>query len=62
MYYQICFPDTELLIALRRGKVTRENWYRTDFGRQRVMGELARLGTQFTPELTPEWKAFVEKA
>ena len=53
-YYQICFPDTELLIAPAEGKVTRENWYRTDFGRQRVMGELARLGTQFTPEMTPE--------
>lgn len=62
MYYQICFPDTEFLIAPAEGKVTRENWYRTDFGRQRVMGELARLGTQFTAELTPEWRLCLESA
>lgn len=54
MYYQLCFPDTELLIAPVEGKVTRENWYRTEAGQRRVLGELARLGTQFTPELTPE--------
>ena len=54
MYYQLCFPDTELLIAPVEGKVTRENWYRTEAGQRRVLGELARLGTQFTPEHTPE--------
>lgn len=54
MYYQLCFPDTEFLIAPVSGKVTRENWYRTEAGQRRVLGELARLGTQFTPEHTPE--------
>lgn len=54
MYYQLCFPDTEFLIAPACGKLTRENWYRTEPGLQRVLGELARLGTQFTPEHTPE--------
>lgn len=54
MYYQLCFPDTEFLIAPADGKVTRENWYRTEFGQRKVLGELARLGTQFTLELTPE--------
>lgn len=34
--------------------MTRENWYRTEAGQRRVLGELARLGTQFTPEHTPE--------
>ena len=34
--------------------MTRENWYRTEAGQRRVLGELARLGTQFTPEYMPE--------
>ena len=54
MYYQLCFPDTEFLIAPASGKVTRENWYQTEFGLEKVLGELARLGTQFTPAFTPE--------
>lgn len=60
MYYQLCFPDTEFLIAPACGKVTRENWHQTESGLRKVLGELARLGTQFTPEFTPEidviWK------
>ena len=55
MYYQANFPDTEFLIAPVYLDVDRENWYRTDRGRQKVLGELKRLGTQFTPELTPEF-------
>lgn len=54
MYYQLCFPDTEFLIAPVNGKVTRENWYQTQAGLEKVLGELARLGTQFTVEYTPE--------
>lgn len=60
MYYQLNFPDTEFLIAPVYIDVTRENWYRTDRGREKVLGELKRLGTQFTPQLTPEWQDFLE--
>lgn len=53
MYYQFCFPDTDFLIAPVCVNVTRENWYRTDLGLEKVLGELTRLGTQFMPE----WQA-----
>lgn len=56
MYYQLNFPETEFLIAPVYVDVTRENWYRTKRGQEKVLGELKRLGTQFTPELTPEWQ------
>lgn len=54
MFYQFYFPDTEFMLAPVVGagdmNITRDNWYRTDLGMTRVLGELARLGTQFTPE------------
>lgn len=61
MYYQLSFPETEFLIAPVYIDVTRENWYSTDRGREKVMGELKRLGTQFTPELTPEFTEFLKR-
>lgn len=61
MYYQLSFPETEFLIAPVYMDVTRENWYCTDRGREKVMGELKRLGTQFTPELTPEFMEFLKR-
>lgn len=60
MYYQLSFPDTEFLIAPACGKITRDNWYKTDLGQQKVLGEVARLGTQFTSHLTPEWQRYLE--
>ncbi len=60
MYYQVNFPETELLVVPVYVNVTRENWYKTAAGREKVLGELKRLGTQFTPELTPEWHQFGE--
>ena len=61
MYYQINFPDTEFLVAPVYIDITRENWYYTQRGRKKVLGELKRLGTQFTPELTPEWQDFQDE-
>lgn len=60
MYYQLNFPETEFLIAPVYVDVTRENWYYTDRGQEKVLGELKRLGTQFTRELTPEWYAGIK--
>lgn len=56
MYYQFTFPETIFMIAPVFGTdssgihVTRDNWYKTDKGVKRVLGELNRLGTQFGPE------------
>lgn len=52
MYYQFCFPDTEFVIVPVNIHVTKENWFRTDLGLEKVLGELTRLGTQ----LMPEWE------
>ena len=60
MYYQLNFPDTEFLIAPVYIDVARENWYQTERGQEKVLGELKRLGTQFTPDLTPEWQVLRE--
>lgn len=55
MYYQFTFPDTEFMIApVYTDNVTKENWYLTEAGQKKVLGELTRLGTQFVPE----WEAF----
>lgn len=61
MYYQSNFPDTDFLVAPVYIDITRENWYCTERGRKKVLGELKRLGTQFTPELTPEWQDFQDE-
>lgn len=60
MYYQLNFPQTEFLIAPVYVDVTRENWHRTERGQEKVLGELKRLGTQLTPQLTPEWNTFLD--
>ena len=60
MYYQLSFPETEFQIAPVYIDVTRENWYRTERGRAKVLGELKRLGTQFAPEFTPEFAQIVK--
>ena len=54
MYYQLYFPDTQLLIApvpyVEACDITRDNWYLTETGRNRVFGELSRIGAQFPAE------------
>ena len=46
----VVFSRHGILIAPVNGKVTRENWYQTQAGMEKVQGDLARLGTQFTAE------------
>ncbi len=61
MYYQLSFPDTRFMVApVAVGGLTKENWHRTQEGLGKVLGELARLGTQFTPEYTPEMADFLK--
>lgn len=61
MYYQLSFPDTQFMVApVAVGGLTKENWHRTQGGLRKVLGELARLGTQFTPECTPEMADFLK--
>lgn len=65
MYYQFTFPETEFLIApaanTHEGKITRDNWYKSEIGVEKVLGELNRMGTQFLPEFTQLRKQYVEE-
>lgn len=48
LYYQVCFPETRFLVCptVTYG-VNKENWFQTEDGRQRVLGEIERCGSQF---------------
>ena len=64
MYYQFTFPETEFLIApvtdTHAGKITKSNWFQSEIGVEKVMGELNRMGTQFMPEFTQLRKQYEE--
>lgn len=47
LYYQLLFPDTQLLVCPCEHTVTAKNWYRTEEGIDTVLGELKRCSTQF---------------
>lgn len=51
MFYQMAFPDVTFIVSPVSGfDITKENWYKSDYGIQRVMGELSRCGNQFTDD------------
>ncbi|MCD8011689.1 MAG: YdcF family protein [Lachnospiraceae bacterium] len=48
MYYQQQFPETEFLVSpVVVDGISRENWYRTRKGIDKVLGEVERCGGQF---------------
>ncbi|WP_454053124.1 hypothetical protein [Clostridium sp. Marseille-Q7071] len=56
MCYQLAFPDTKFYIhpiPYYQGNIliSKENWYKTDIGIKRVLGELERCGNQFNNEI-----------
>ena len=60
MFYQMAFPKvTFFVLPVPSYNITKENWYQTDDGIQRVMGELSRCGNQFADDFA-EHKAFFE--
>ena len=47
LYYQAAMPSTRFLVCpAARPDYTRDTWYQTAKGRERVLGEVARLGSQ----------------
>lgn len=49
MYYQLCYPETEFIICPTETQgVNKEDWFKSDTGIDKVMGELTRCGWQFT--------------
>ncbi len=48
MLYQMAFPNTKIIVCpVHCLNITKENWYETEQGVDRVLGELARCGNQF---------------
>lgn len=56
MYYQFTFPETEFIMVpvknTHEGRITKGNWYLSEVGVKKVLGELSRIGTQFMPEFS----------
>ena len=49
MLYQMAFPCVSFTVCpVSCYNITKDNWYKTEAGIDRVMGELARCGNQFT--------------
>jgi uncharacterized SAM-binding protein YcdF (DUF218 family) len=52
MLYKLAFPEAEILISpVDCYGITRDSWHRSAYGVERVMGELARCGSQFVDDI-----------
>ncbi len=52
MLYQMAFPYVEIKVCpIHCYNITKENWFRTEQGIDRVLGELARCGSQFVADI-----------
>lgn len=47
MYYQLLYPETEILVIPSDTTVSRKDWYRSEEGIDTVLGEIERCGGQF---------------
>ena len=52
MLYQMAFPDAAIKVCpVHCFNITKENWYKSEQGIDRVLGELARCGNQFAGDI-----------
>lgn len=52
MLYQMAFPDVKIKVCpVHCYNITKDNWYKTEKGIDRVLGELARCGSQFVGDI-----------
>ena len=52
MLYQMAFPDVDIKVCpVHCYNITKENWYESEAGIDRVLGELARCGNQFSGDI-----------
>lgn len=52
MLYQMAFPDVRLIVCpVHCYNITKDNWYESEKGIDRVLGELARCGNQFVADI-----------
>ena len=47
LLYQMCFPSVDFTVVTFDGfGISRDNWYQTEYGRERVMGEIKKIEEQ----------------
>ena len=52
MLYQMAFPGVQIKVCpIHCYNITKDNWYETEQGINRVLGELARCGNQFVGDI-----------
>jgi len=52
MLYQMAFPDVKIKVCpVHCYNITKDNWYKTEDGIDRVLGEVARCGNQFVGDI-----------
>ena len=52
MLYQMAFPDVDIKVCpVHCYNITKNNWYKSEIGIDRVLGELARCGGQFAGDI-----------
>lgn len=52
MLYQMAFPDTVIKVCpVHCYNITKDNWYQSEKGIERVLGELTRCGNQFIGDI-----------
>ncbi len=52
MLYQLAFPEVEFIVCpVHCFNITKENWFTTEQGIDRVLGELSRCGNQFNGDI-----------
>lgn len=52
MLYQMAFPDTQITVCpVHCYTITADNWYKSEKGIDRVLGELTRCGNQFVGDI-----------
>lgn len=52
MLYQMAFPNVEIKVCpVYCCNITKDNWYKSEQGINRVLGELARCGDQFVNDI-----------
>lgn len=52
MLYQMAFPNVDIKVCpVHCYNITKDNWYKSEKGIDRVLGELARCGSQFVGDI-----------
>lgn len=52
MLYQMAFPDVKMIVCpVHCYNIKKDNWYESEAGIDRVLGELARCGNQFVADI-----------